>query len=771
MLVMLIPLQMVLYLYPAEEPAQKSMPLNAVVIFDEGEGIELEKARAGIAWALVSTIFAALDQDVIVVATASMMNVLKELYKKCGQDKEMVRLVEGATANGYISIYNDYVVLIPKKYQDIPLSNFGFNQASLRQMGVWNMFNTCLPRINIGIKNFIDLFLKADDPMQLNAKQFFISGHGAEATDIVGLAPARYMELLQQLNTIHTEFVYVASCYAGGANLLRMHNLLEEKQGELDIGALNYIFVIGATTDEIARVMLGGSSLRDFFTALNAFLGSPRMYLKLPMQRRPSVGISDVLDTLYRSVPDLTNIWSVRFPGVNTFFRAGADDVLIITYAGLKRYILESQFKYILDKKKGLAVPQEMPKPSIDVSKSKRAVLVYPVDVRGINFLFFPGQMIYPLFISAIPGKAFHMIEQMRGELFFRGLIWGIFFRPLATGEEYFGVSNKAWFIGEVLSSNQSLRNVVVVKMIKGKSILLNVEESGKGKVYRLATFKLPISIDNFASAGYVEHFEISKSVYDELIRIIKDITMPLPEAIREASGRNETVESVNSAFAEMLTSWGVDEPVFDQTTINEAREAVSSTNYLITRAGVNILKKAIRAGFSSDILPIARELIKNNSTIGDGLELFKLLSDQGFVHKELANALALILRGGISEQSDGESVANKLLEQKEYQSAFEIAQAALWFDDQEANMIGTNLMKKLVKNPEYYELIVAFAKQLLNEGNEFSAIVLCDIIAWESVRDDNELREKLISAIKSQKSWPLAQTLQKKLESEGLWH
>jgi len=302
-------------------------------------------------------------------------------------EKKLVQVNESSW-----SVFSDkernWVVLLPYQYNDKLLEQHGLNGKVLEHIPPGTVFDTIYQEKSFRdrdhlINSFKTLFIQWWN--ERFPKRFLLIGHGF-INLIASLTGSAFMELLNFLNALDTEFLYVATCYGGGVNLVDMQNRinaelenqlslrrLSERQREkmyvkaqerpqwidyfhtssrkntknlspLILGVMgskmrriktnrviDYPIVIQATTDEATKSVVG---IDHFFQLLDRYLAQSQWYLGRPSPKKGDrTTIKDVVTALYSG--EIHALASVRFPGANNFFRAikvTQMDILTWTY-------------------------------------------------------------------------------------------------------------------------------------------------------------------------------------------------------------------------------------------------------------------------------------------------------------------------------------------------------------------------------------------------------------------------------------------------------
>ena len=414
----------------------------------------------------------------------------------------------------------DFTILIPN---DSPygasLTSLGLIQRSFDNF--WDIIKTYqLPpntatmyETSINIQNFANLF----DRSSLIRKRFYATGHGtsqAVTADayIAGMNRNQYRALLELLNNLHTDFLAVSSCFAGGVNLEEMHkDLVTINQQLFSITSLNYILAINATTDAETET---GEDIETFFENLDKYFKTQKLiYLK------------QALDALRSS---RENVASIRFPGSNSLFRPFSFDkyTQILTVAELKKYALQAKQK-------------EKPISPLMVGET---ILLYPALIEIPIKLV--GGVLPSRFISMINGNAIHIFQEIEGYSF-TGLAYS--FRQEDT------LLHKVFFIKTFSFQDTILENVTIQANKGENSIIIFKVKSHKipnwnGKYFKLSRRNI---LDNtiFQENKVIAHQEALKE-----IRFLINEALPTESALYQATGGQQTISMIQKTVQEMLS-------------------------------------------------------------------------------------------------------------------------------------------------------------------------------------------------------------------------
>ena len=414
----------------------------------------------------------------------------------------------------------DFTILIPN---DSPygasLTSLGLIERSFDNF--WDIIKTYqLPpntatmyETSINIQNFANLF----DRSSLIRKRFYATGHGtsqAVTADayIAGMNRNQYRALLELLNNLHTDFLAVSSCFAGGVNLEEMHkDLVAINQQLFSTTSLNYILAINATTDTETET---GEDIETFFENLDIYFKTQKLiYLK------------QAIDALRSS---RANIASIRFPGSNSLFRAMAlhKSIQTLTVTELKKYKLQN-----LQQGKSI-IPLEV----------RETVLLYPAIIEIP--LLLGGGIRLSHFISMINGNAIHVFNEIKGYSL-ADLVHS--FKQEDT------LLHKVFFIKTFSLRDTLLENVVIESNKGDNSVIIFKVKSHKIPNWNGTYFKLSRKniLDNtiFQENKVIAHQEALKE-----IRFLINEAMPTESALYQATGGQQTISMIQKTVQEMLS-------------------------------------------------------------------------------------------------------------------------------------------------------------------------------------------------------------------------
>lgn len=378
---------------------QRSQTLDVALLLDEGSDVKQAKENGQLG-AIGVVIPRLIQQEVPFIFTANLVGSLKHY----AQDSYNALLTNKWLILGIFG-QNGYVICLPKNYwpsinlNDLDnLQYIGINKTVLEekvqilnQQSLDALANMPTQRQeNAPMSPLKMLYLKdifAKNPYV--RKNIYLDGHG-DQNQIAGLELKYYQDLLKTFNDLSVNLVYVSSCYAGGANILKAYQ--EKVQDYTKPLNLNYFLMIGSISD--AAVRSSAIDFRAFFDATHQFFSPKGPYLKKPLE---AIGKAS-WGGLYQNLP------TVRFPGnINYFKVLDVDDkVEIITYAKARAAELEQPIaaqRHLVSAKKGITIP-----------KNKRMVLIYPPVIKAPIYTE-PGSHL--TFVSMIPGNSVQYMQEL----------------------------------------------------------------------------------------------------------------------------------------------------------------------------------------------------------------------------------------------------------------------------------------------------------------------------------------------------------------------
>lgn len=409
-------------------------------------------------------------------------------------------------------------------------------------------------------EQFEKLFLKPTNN-DMYPKILFIDGHGFVGQTIAGIGIKPFAKILSFLNKVNTKFVYILTCYLGGYNMLQLQSELEKFEGSKPQYTLpqklDYPIVIRSTAETVTRSEIGENPI-EFMDAVKTFLEKPRWYFGKPKSADSGKSIIDVIKIIDKG-GFLGNLASIRFPGINSFFRAiDLGNMTIITWLDLQKLRTAKVFCERFGPKPSNYCMENL---KIDVHEGSRSVLVYPADLEDMN-LIISGKPDNPKFISKIPGAAQHFI----GTIHYQN---DNEFSDLNTSFFNFGRAPKAGFIENLIFKNKKLKSFITYKGVgeafNYESIKLFQDEDGK--------FKKMVKKDKDSFLDIVK--PISPAEYYWTAFVITEETRPGPRSIKESSGGNEDLSTVQGAFKRFMVSTGITSPV----NYEEITETMESLN------------------------------------------------------------------------------------------------------------------------------------------------------------------------------------------------
>lgn len=298
-------------------------------------------------------------------------------------------------------------VIVPENIETVEqlYDKFGFRNleriAPENATEVINMFEQDVPaeKLIAIFKSIIDV----DSPFR--PTRFLLLGHGLDGKSIAEIPIESISIFFDTLAQLKAEFLYILTCFAGGANLVEMQKQLHDNmevalkrnvykqvlferyanQSKADLAhALDvkqegaaarakYIIVAQATADVPTH---GGPRLKTLFTQLDSYL-----------QERTALTERARFDEVLRAALPQKNIFtlaSVRFPWTDSFFHAAdLGNMEIVTRYSLQKARFAQQFEKI--KRNEVADKSQELKEKVhgDLSTTK---IILPIE-KGINYI------------------------------------------------------------------------------------------------------------------------------------------------------------------------------------------------------------------------------------------------------------------------------------------------------------------------------------------------------------------------------------------------
>jgi hypothetical protein len=497
------------------------------------------------------------------------------------------KIIESPENSVFVDPHQSFVVSIPEQYYDGLLQKYGFNPQlmHIEPEKINNYFKSLAEKVDLDddprlspdktkelefadqydqkvITNFKHLF---EGVQQMSPKIFLISGHGStKFKTIANVGNKAFGKLLITLNELNTKFVYILSCHAGGPNIVELQQELDRmlsNSASLIPQALNYPIVIRATTDvslKSNRELINQSrnAFKRFFEAVKQFVSEPYPQWYFGGTYQTCKTTFTKLLRLIDSSEDAEALSSVRFPGTHSFFRAiDLNNMAIITWLDLqkirKSQQLEERFLHRL--------PQVVPiYNEVSIPPNVHSILIYPCDLTGIRIKIDVKNSTHPHFISKIPGTALHVIGSIHYNTDFT--------EPSTVDDTHFSKiesAPKAWFIETVNYVNTTLKGFVSYK--GQRSFYIKEQQRTDVDPEYLITYQDDRGQYNLI---YVEQQRLSSSPlksriisadeYSSITQAIAKIAMPNLNALKEASGGNETLETVQQALQHFFAASGI---------------------------------------------------------------------------------------------------------------------------------------------------------------------------------------------------------------------
>lgn len=525
---------------------ESSPPLNIVIILDDGREYKKmlqEETKNAMAITLLNTI----DSESPFIVSTNTLSYLNHEHLKIEGYLALADLENWVL---YKTSDNKFVLGFPKDYYSLDLSN----RINLEKIGINSKLFEPLPHdqlrtfLSNHLKNLEEKIQKNPanpDPINVDLlknilqntdvrKRIFLTGHGQFAgklieerllqqekpifpAEVANLKISDYKNLLNHLNKIGTDFLYVVSCNAGGNNLLEVFRE-QEMDITKDISQLNYYLTIGALTDEVAKTYK--YDFNKFFNTLNDFF-------------EKKITTDTVFNKLISALKTdhwIGNMPSVRFPGKLHYLKVTGDfgkKAEVITYAK--------------------ATASKLEKKPIIIQEGPEAILLYPMklevplDIKATKI---------PQLISMIPGSAFHLLKELNAQNFSIEQIITSFFEPVTIA------SPKVFLIEKIVSSGGAelpsgiLEDVMIFKkeLRRPNSIIIG----HIGDQY----YKTQLTWD--AKTGTLNPIKFEPIKTSEALTTIKNILTSISvnqEALNLVTGGQESVSDLKKYALEKFST------------------------------------------------------------------------------------------------------------------------------------------------------------------------------------------------------------------------
>ena len=474
----------------------------------------------------------------------------------------------------------------------------------------------------------VDHLLKILEDMLPNRKIIYLVGHGGSSEElkktkmdplkfkpgkearIATLKYDEYSALIDGLGKSKPEskciFLAITSCYAAGWNALTMHSALVDKSKEIfKKKEIQFPIALGVLTDAAAPAFDKNfkklfETLHRIFTGVDPLIkedsATTVAWTKKPFEK--------ILVYLYGD--ELRNFPSIRFPGLDTFFRAvNVDDkVAIITYPELIRHEmqfikraksykevewhpgmpvtvertrkeeieelrkeeieeLEDIYKRMRKlRSEGRDIPQKIKDELSKKIKKIRKQMKSLVFTDKIAILIYPSVIDIPIaikgniktkFISMISGPAHHYIADLSFEKHY----------PDTSLTKF--VSPKSFFVAKVTNEEEQHAPTATAFDGEYKPYIFNENVTLPGDSKEIKSLHRDSDDDWYKEDGSGSSDMINESDALDILKKILDITTPAREALWEATGGMESERKFRIKINESLRricnkpdSWGL---------------------------------------------------------------------------------------------------------------------------------------------------------------------------------------------------------------------
>lgn len=409
------------------------------------------------------------EDQIIIVSPSVLYGMLRR--KRNGQDgiNECIEKIMSQYVS-YVNSDKDFVVLIPS-CSTKNLGELGFDQSQMTAIepeSLMRFSDAMWANHLIEIDHFKKLFRADDGQYKVPAKSIYLISHGSDALDEIRdfswslplvscLTVWQFVNFLQMLNTINTQFLHIASCYTAGVNFFNVERILsgvvEDERCHNPREPLHFPILMQGTTDcPVSAIIGNGPGCKNFFSLIRQWLQHDKDALFL------SEGLSRQLYTL-QSVAKGPN-----FPLLKI---AGSEPSASIPVQGAAMIRVDGN--------------------CVNIHAEDRYLFFYPCALNRTKITFESLEEV-PQCISKVVGRACHFIETLQvptiEEKSLVPFLQQCFLQEVVRnhdGKSCYGVSDKAWFIRHIIADNAECTPIA-----KGVIVYKGMLKYGMHKAYIL---------------------------------------------------------------------------------------------------------------------------------------------------------------------------------------------------------------------------------------------------------------------------------------------
>jgi hypothetical protein len=535
----------------ANNNSQKVYPVDLVVILSAGceEILKVDKITNE---PCCNELLAACKDDQIVIVSPSVLYGMlrRKRNGKDGINECLEKIVSRYAA--YLNHDEDFVVLVPSCNAK-SLGELGFDQSQLSTIdpeSLMRFSDAMWANHLIEIDHFKKLFRLDDFHHKVPAKSLYLISHGIDALDeikdfawsvplISCLTVWQFVNFLQMLNTINTQFLHIASCYTAGANFFNVERILsgvvEDERCHNPQEPLHFPVIMQGTTDcPVSAIIGNGVGCKNFFSLIRQWL----------QRDKDSVFLSEELS---RQMYTLKNVATApNFPLLKI---SGPVPSTSIPVQGVTMIKADGN--------------------DIDVHADDRYLFFYPCVLNRTTITLESLDHV-PHCISKVVGRAAHFIGTLQvahlDDTSVVPLLQECFLKEVVRNyddKSCFGVSDKAWFIERIIADdaehNVIAKGVIVLKgMLKyGTHKALILYQDVQGLFHRV---EMPLSFTKTAA----RHDTISEQEYVQTAARIYWETKADEQALAYATDCSEQCWHVQEGFRSFLRTLDLPMPTID---------------------------------------------------------------------------------------------------------------------------------------------------------------------------------------------------------------
>lgn len=497
-------------------------------------------------------LLAACKEDQIIVVSPSVLYGM--LRRKCNGQDGINACLEKISRQyaAYLNCDEDFVVLVPS-CNTKSLGEMGFDLSQLTIIepeSLMRFYEGKWASRLIEIDHFKKLFKAEDFQYKAPAKSIYLISHGIGALDeiknfswsmplISSLSVWQFVNFLQMLNAINTQFLHIASCYAAGQNFFNVERILsgavEDERCHNPQEPLHFPIMIQGTTDSPVSAIIGsGPGCKNFFSLVREWLQHDKDATLL------SEGLSRNVYTL-KHIALGPNFPLLKLSGLVPTTGIPVQGTVTIKVDGT----------------------------SIAVHTDEHYLFFYPC-VLNHTVIALESLDAVPQCISKVVGRASHFIGTMQmpriEEKEVVPLLQACFLNEVIRNydeKSCYGVSDKAWFIQRMIADDADhtviAKGVIVLKgMLKygiHKASILYQDAHG---LFHRVEMSLPVT------KTVVRYDTISEQEYVQTAARIYWETKADEQALAYATGCSEQCWHVQESFSSFFRTLDLSIPTTD---------------------------------------------------------------------------------------------------------------------------------------------------------------------------------------------------------------